>query len=68
MLDRIKADFRTENKTTMSVLSLSMIVSGGFAATAARDIGIGTALGTVVLVCGLFMLVGTVMWSSEQTD
>lgn len=68
MLNRIKADFRTEDRTTMLVLGLSMSVTGVLTASGASDIGISTALGTTVLMCGLFVLVGTIIWNSEQTD
>jgi hypothetical protein len=68
MLNRIKADFRTEDGTTMLVLGLSMSVTGVLTASGASDVGIGTALGTAVSMCGLFVLVGTVIWNSEQTD
>jgi hypothetical protein len=68
MLNRIKADFRTEDRTTMLVLGLSMSVTGVLTASGASDVGIGTALGTAVSMCGLFVLVGTVIWNSEQTD
>jgi hypothetical protein len=68
MLNRIKSDFRTEDRTTMLVLGLSMSVTGVLTASGASDVGIGTALGTAVSMCGLFVLVGTVIWNSEQTD
>jgi hypothetical protein len=68
MLNRIKADFRTEDRTTMLVLGLSMSVTGVLTASGASDVGISTALGTAVLMCGLFVLVGTITWNSEQTD
>ncbi|MFB6228642.1 MAG: hypothetical protein ABEH88_08800 [Halobacteriales archaeon] len=45
-----------------------MTVTGGLTASGASDVGIGTALGTAVLVCGLVVLVGTVIWGSNQTD
>jgi hypothetical protein len=68
MLNQIKAAFRTEDGTTMLVLGLSMSVTGVLTASGASDVGIGTALGTAVSMCGLFVLVGTVIWNSEQTD
>lgn len=68
MLDRIRSDFRSEDRATMLVLGLSMTVTGGLTASEASDVGIGTPLGTALLVCGLVMLVGTVIWGSNQTE
>lgn len=66
MLDRLRSDFRSENPKTTLVLGLSMIVTGGLTASSASDVGIGPVLGTAVLVCGLLMLVGTVVWGSSE--
>jgi uncharacterized membrane protein HdeD (DUF308 family) len=59
MLDRVKAEFRTENQTDMLVIGLSMIVIGVTTASAPSEVGIGLVLGTVLLVGGILMLVGT---------
>jgi len=66
MLDRIKSDFRSEGQTTMLVLGLSMTVTGGLTASAPSDVGIGPVFGTVIAVCGLFVLVGATVWGGDE--
>jgi hypothetical protein len=51
----------------MVVIGLSMIATGGLTASTPSDVGIGLVLGTVSLVGGVLMLVGTRVWGSEQT-
>ena len=66
MLERIKSDFRSEDRETMVVLGLSMTVVGILTASGTSDVGIGVVLGTALIVCGLFVLVGTMIWGGDE--
>ncbi|MFB6228935.1 MAG: hypothetical protein ABEH88_10320 [Halobacteriales archaeon] len=66
MLDHIRSDFRSEDRTTMLVLGLSMAVTGSLTASGASDVGIGQVLGAAVLVCGLVVLGGTIAWGGDE--
>lgn len=69
MLDHIRSDFRSEDRTTMFVLGLAMTVTGSLTASGASDVGIGPVLGTATAVCGILVLVGTAVWGSgDQTQ
>lgn len=68
MFDYIRSDFRSEDPTTMFVLGLSMVVTGSLTASGASDVGIGQALGTAVLLFGLLVLGGTLVWGTGETD
>lgn len=68
MLERIRSDFRSEDRETMLVLGLSMTVVGVLTASGMSDVGISVVLGTAVAICGLLVLVGTIVWvGDEQT-
>lgn len=66
MLDRIRSDFRSEDRETMLVLGLSMTVVGILTASGVSDVGISVVLGIAIAVSGLFVLVGTIFWGSEK--
>ena len=66
MLDRIRSDFRNEDRETMLVLGLSMTVVGTLTASGVSDVGISVVLGIAIAVSGLFVLVGTIFWGSEK--
>lgn len=66
MLERIRSEFKSEDRETILVLGLSMTVVGVLTASGASDIGISVLLGTVVTICGLLMLVGTVIWGDDE--
>lgn len=65
MLERIRTEFRSEDQTTLLVLGLSMVVVGGLTASTASEVGIGPVFGAVLLVCGILVLGGTVVWGTE---
>ena len=66
MLERIKSDFRSEDRETMVIVGLSTTVVGILTASGISDVGIGVGLGTALTVCGLFVLLGTILWGGDE--
>jgi hypothetical protein len=50
----------------MLVLGLSMVATGSLTASGASDVGISLGLGTALLVGGLGVLGGAVLWGRDN--
>lgn len=61
-LERLRGDFMSEDSETVLTLGLANTVIGVLTASGASDVGIGLALGTVLLIVGTALIGGTVVW------
>lgn len=65
-LNRLRADFNSGDSETLLILGLANTVIGGLTASGASDVGIGPAFGTVLLIVGIVLIGGTIVWGSSE--
>jgi uncharacterized membrane protein YgaE (UPF0421/DUF939 family) len=66
MIDTLRSQFQKENTETLVVAGMALSVTGTVAWSSASDEGVSTILGIGVSALGVAVLLGAVVWGTDD--